>query len=62
MKRGEYTLSLLLALLMVIGAAAWTYVGNRGRQTDSKCEAGTSARVFLKGLSLFPTCPEPKRG
>ncbi len=63
MKRVEYWLSVLLALLILAGAAAWTQVTQPGEQTSLSCRPGRAAApVFLKGMSIYPRCPGAKRG
>lgn len=63
MKRLEYVLSLLLALLVLAGAVVWTQASNNSRQTALSCRPGKSAApVFLKGMSIYPRCPGGKRG
>ena len=63
MKRLEYVLSLLLALLVLAGAVVWTQASNHAHETALSCKAGKSAApVFLKGMSIYPRCPGGKRG
>jgi hypothetical protein len=62
MKRAEYFLSLLLALLVLAGVAAWTQAA-RTEETALSCRPGRAAApVFLKGMSIYPRCPGGKRG
>ena len=62
MKRLEYVLSLLLALLVLAGAVAWTQASNSGPATAVSCQPGkNSTPVFLKGMSIY-RCPGGKRG
>lgn len=63
MKRGEYLLSVLLAVLLVVGAAAWTNATDDGDQTVGACRDGrAAAAVLLKGMTVYPRCPGGKRG
>jgi hypothetical protein len=63
MKRLEYILSLLMALLMLAGTVAWTQVSNNRNDTALSCRPGKSAApVFLKGMNIYPRCPGGKRG
>ena len=63
MKRLEYVLSLLLALLVLAGAVVWTQASSHGPQTAVSCQPGKrAAPVFLKGMSIYPRCPGGKRG
>ena len=63
MKRLEYVLSLLLALLVLAGAGVWTQASTQGPQTAGSCRPGKSAApVFLKGMNIYPRCPGGKRG
>ena len=63
MKRLEYVLSLLLALLVLAGAVVWTQASSHSPQTAVSCRPGKSAApVFLKGMNLYPRCPGGKRG
>jgi hypothetical protein len=62
MKRLEYVLSLLLALLVLAGAVVWTQASTRGHDTAVSCKPGkSSAPVLLKGMSIY-RCPGGKRG
>lgn len=63
MTRFEYLLSLILAVFLVAGAAAWTQVTTDGEQTVGSCRDGRGPRpVFLKGMTIYPRCPGGKRG
>jgi hypothetical protein len=63
MKRLEYVLSLLLALLVLAGTVAWTQASSDHHETALSCRPGKSAApVFLKGMSIYPRCPAGKRG
>lgn len=62
MKRVEYLLSVLLALLVLAGLAVWTQASH-GEETVWSCRPGrVAAPVFLKGMSVYPRCPGGKRG
>jgi hypothetical protein len=62
MKRLEYVLSLLLAMLLLAGAVAWTQVSTHRSETALSCRPGKSAApVVLKGMSIYPRCPGGKR-
>jgi hypothetical protein len=63
MKRLEYILSLLTALLLLAGTVAWTQVTSNRSETALSCRPGKSAApVFLRGMSIYPRCPGGKRG
>jgi hypothetical protein len=63
MKPIEYLLSVLLALLVLGGFAAWTDATQNHEETALSCRPGRAAApVFLKGMSIYPRCPGGKRG
>lgn len=64
MKRLEYLISLLAALLFLAGTVAWTQVStSTSDETAVSCRPGRAAApVFLKGMSVYPRCPGGKRG
>jgi hypothetical protein len=63
MKRIEYLLSVLVALLVLGGFAAWTGATGNHEETALSCRPGRAAApVFLKGMSVYPRCPGGKRG
>jgi uncharacterized protein (UPF0333 family) len=63
MKRLEYLLSVLLALLVLASAVAWTQISQNRHQTAVSCRPGRAAApVVLKGMSIYPRCPGGKRG
>ena len=63
MKRLEYILSVVLALLVLAGTAVWTQAWQSRHDTALSCRPGrTAAPVFLKGMSVYPRCPGGKRG
>jgi hypothetical protein len=63
MRKIEYVLSVLLALLLLGGAAAWTHATQTSDSTALSCRPGRAAApVFLKGMSVYPRCPGGKRG
>ena len=62
MKALEYLLSVALALLMIGGAVVWTQAEEANATARITCRPGTAARaVFLKGMSIYPSCPGGKR-
>jgi len=63
MKKVEYVLSVILALLVLGGTIAWTQATTNSDETALSCKPGrqTSA-VVLKGMSVYPRCPGGKRG
>jgi hypothetical protein len=64
MKAVEYIVSLLLSILLIGAAVAWTQAASKADETARvSCRPGTSARaVVLKGMSVYPHCPGGKRG
>ena len=63
MRKTEYVVSLVLALLVLSGMIAWTQVSQQGSATALSCRPGHSAApVVLKGMSVSPRCPGGKRG
>ncbi len=63
MKRLEYILSVLVALLVLTGAVAWTQATQNRDETALSCRPGRAAApVVLKGMSIYPRCPGGKRG
>jgi hypothetical protein len=63
MKRLEYVLSLVLALIVLAGAVAWTQASTARHETALSCRPGKSAApVVLKGMNIYPRCPGGKRG
>jgi hypothetical protein len=63
MKRVEYLLSVLIAVFVLGGVAAWTQVTKHGNEISVSCRPGhAAAPVFLKGMSVYPRCPGGKRG
>ena len=63
MRKIEYVLSLVLALLVLTGMIAWTQATQPTDATALSCRPGRSAApVVLKGMSLYPRCPGAKRG
>jgi hypothetical protein len=62
MRKLEYVLSLMLALLVVSGLLAWTQASQATDQRVFSCRPGkASAPVFLKGMSIYPRCPGGKQ-
>jgi hypothetical protein len=58
MRKLEYMLSVMLALLVLGGMIAWTQASQGEIETAASCRPGrASAPVMLKGMSLFPRCP-----
>ena len=63
MRKAEYILSVMLALLVLSGMVAWTQASQHGAKTALSCRPGQSAApVILKGMSVYPRCPGAKRG
>jgi hypothetical protein len=63
MRKREYFVSVMLALLLLSGLAAWTQITQPGSSTALSCRPGhSSAAVVLKGLNLYPPCRGGKRG
>ena len=63
MRKTEYVLSLMLALLLLTGMVAWTQASQHSGAAALSCRPGHSAApVVLKGMSLYPRCPGGKRG
>jgi hypothetical protein len=63
MKPLEYLVSVLVALLVLAGAAVWTQLAHSTEETALSCRPGrASAPVVLKGMSIYPRCPGGKRG
>ena len=63
MRKTEYVVSLVLALLVLSGMIAWTQASQLGSTTALSCRPGHSAApVVLKGMSVSPRCPGGKRG
>jgi hypothetical protein len=62
MRKLEYMLSVVLALLVLSGMVAWAQVSTSNGETALSCRPGKSANaVVLKGMSLYPRCPGGKR-
>jgi len=63
MRPVEYLLSMLLALMLLAGAAVWTQMAHSTEETALSCRPGRTAKpVFLKGMSIYPRCPGGKPG
>jgi len=63
MKKVEYVLSVILALLVLGGTIAWTQATTNRDETALSCKPGRAASpVVLKGMSVYPRCPGGKRG
>ena len=63
MRKQEYFVSVMLALLLLAGLAVWTQATQPSSSTALSCRPGhSSAAVVLKGLSLYPRCIGGKRG
>ena len=63
MKKVEYVLSVIGALLLLGGTIVWTQAGTRHGDATLSCKPGRAAApVFLKGMSVYPGCPGGKRG
>jgi hypothetical protein len=56
MRKLEYLLSVILALLVLAGMTAWTQAAQR-RGNGFDCRHGRAAApVVLKGMSIYPRC------
>ena len=63
MRKVEYVLSVILALLLLAGTIAWTQATTNTAATALSCKHGRAASpVVLKGMSVYPRCPGGKRG
>ncbi|MBA3272197.1 MAG: hypothetical protein H0T71_16955 [Acidobacteria bacterium] len=63
MKRLEYVLSVMLALLLLGGTIAWTQATTNRTETALSCKPGRATLpVVLKGMSVYPRCPRGKAG
>jgi hypothetical protein len=63
MRKLEYVLSVLMALLVLGGMVAWTQASTLTGETALSCKPGKAANaVVLKGMSIYPRCPGSKRG
>lgn len=57
MPNTEYVVSLLVAVLVLAGAAAWTQAVTRQTRDTFACRPGVSTPpVTLRGMSLYPAC------
>lgn len=62
MKYLEYSLSVLLAMLLLGGLVAWTHADYAGNTARFSCRAGkASPAVTMKGLVVYPRCYPGKR-
>jgi len=55
MKRLEYVLSLLLALLVLAGAVVWTQASNHGPQTAVSCRPGPTPIAEIRAPDISST-------
>ena len=63
MKTLEYVLSVFLALVLLVGIAAWTHADYAEGQARFSCRPGkTAPAVTMKGLVVYPRCISTKRG
>jgi hypothetical protein len=63
MRKTEYVLSVVMALLVLTGMVAWTQVSTWTGETALSCRPGKPANaVVLRGMSLYPRCPGGKQG
>ncbi|HYU80626.1 MAG TPA: hypothetical protein VEK56_16665 [Vicinamibacterales bacterium] len=63
MKFGEYSLSVLLAVMLLGGIAAWTQSDYTSNQARFSCRPGKSSpAVTMKGMTVYPRCNAGKRG
>jgi hypothetical protein len=59
----EYVLSVLLALVLLGGLAAWAHADYAGDEVRFSCRPGqTSPAVMMKGMVVYPACAPAKRG
>lgn len=62
MKYQEYTVSVLLAMLLLGVLAAWTHADYAGDTARFSCRAGkASPAVTMKGMTVYPRCGAGKR-
>ena len=62
MRKLEYLVSVILALLVLGGLVTWTQASHSGDRRVFSCRPGkASAPVFLKGMSVYPRCPGGKQ-
>jgi hypothetical protein len=63
MKLTEYTLSVVMALLLLATVAAWTHADYAGDEAARfSCRPGqASPAVTLKGMVVYPRCGGGKR-
>jgi hypothetical protein len=58
MRKIEYVLSVIMALLVLSGMVVWTQASTVTGETAVSCRPGKAANaVFLRGMSLYPRCP-----
>ena len=63
MRKLEYLLSVVMALLVLGGMIAWAQASTHAGDTALSCRPGKAQEaVVLKGLSVYPSCPGAKRG
>jgi len=63
MKYLEYVLSVLIALALLGGVAAWTHADYADNTARFACRAGKSSpAVTLKGMVIYQRCASAKRG
>lgn len=62
MKNIEYVLSLILALVLLGGMAAWTHADYASNEARFSCRPGkASPAVTMKGMVVYPRCGAGKR-
>jgi hypothetical protein len=62
MKNVEYVLSLILALVLLSGIAAWTHADYASSEARFSCRPGkASPAVTMKGMVVYPRCAAAKR-
>lgn len=62
MRKLEYVLSVMMALLVLGGLLAWTQVSLNARGNAFSCRPGkASPPVILRGMNIYPRCPGGKQ-
>jgi hypothetical protein len=62
MKNIEYLLSVILALVLLVGIVVWTHADYASGEARFACRPGkASPAVMMKGLVLYPRCSAAKR-
>jgi hypothetical protein len=62
MRNIEYVLSVVLALVLLSGVAAWTHADYANGEARFSCRPGkASPAVTMKGMVVYPRCAAGKR-